>query len=72
MTEEEHAKLITEHGEEKVKEMIHVLDNYKGSKGKKYKSDYRAILSWVVEKVNEKGAKSRGSPIDKLKLLEAL
>jgi hypothetical protein len=31
--------------------MIEVLDNYKGANGKKYKSDYRAILNWVVERV---------------------
>ena len=29
------------------------LDLYKGSKGKTYKDDYRAILSWVVRSVNE-------------------
>lgn len=53
MTEEEHQKLVLEHGEVKVKRMIEVLDNYKGSKGKKYKSDYRAILNWVVGRVEE-------------------
>lgn len=29
------------------------FDNYKGSKGKTYKSDYRAILSWVADKVTK-------------------
>lgn len=53
MTEEEHQKLIDEHGEEKVKRMIEILDNYKGANGKKYKSDYRAILTWVVKRVEE-------------------
>ena len=33
--------------------MIEILDNYKGSKGKKYRSDYRAILNWVVNRYNE-------------------
>ena len=33
--------------------MIEILNNYKGSKGKKYKSDYMAILNWVVERYNE-------------------
>ena len=54
MTEIEYNKLVTEHGEEKTQKMITVLDNYKGSNDKKYASDYRAILTWVVEKVNIK------------------
>jgi hypothetical protein len=33
--------------------MIEILDNYKGSKGRMYKDDYRAILSWVVNKFTE-------------------
>jgi len=53
MTEEEYQKLITEYGNEAVKKMIGILDNYKGSSGKKYKSDYRAILSWVVNEVKK-------------------
>lgn len=60
MTEEEYGKLISEHGEEKTKRAIEVLDNYKGSKGKTYKSDYRAILSWVIERVNEEFSKKGG------------
>lgn len=54
MTEAEYEKLVAEHGEPAVAEFIRVLDNYKGSSGKKYKSDYRTILSWVIEKVKEK------------------
>ena len=54
MTEEEHKKLVIEHGIESVDEMIKVLDNYKGASGKNYKSDYRAILQWVVERVKPK------------------
>ena len=38
--------------------MIQILDNYKGANGKKYKSDYRAILNWVVDKYNEESQKS--------------
>lgn len=62
MTEEEYQRLVSEHGETAVKRMIEILDNYKGANGKKYKSDYRAILHWVVKRVNEesqnKGAKA--------------
>ena len=52
----EYEKLVSEHGEVATKKMIEVLDNYKGANGKKYKSDYRAILNWVKDKVlNGKG-----------------
>lgn len=44
-------ELLSRFGEEFVKKCIETLDNYKGSKGTTYKSDYRAILSWVVDKV---------------------
>ncbi|MEN8907619.1 MAG: hypothetical protein ABF289_16835 [Clostridiales bacterium] len=48
MSKNEYEILELEHGEQATKEMITILDNYKGSSGKKYKSDYRAILSWVI------------------------
>jgi hypothetical protein len=51
MKESEHQKLVKEHGELLTKEMITALDNYKGANGKKYKSDYRAILTWVKDKI---------------------
>ena len=57
MTEEEHEKLIDAYGSEMTARLIEVLDNYKGAKGKTYKNDYRAILSWVVEKVKEEQSK---------------
>lgn len=53
LTRDEYAKLCELHGEEAAKRMIEILDNYKGSKGKKYKSDYRTILNWVVDRYNE-------------------
>ena len=37
LTRDEYAKLCTEYGEEAAKAMIDILNNYKGSKGKKYK-----------------------------------
>ena len=49
MTEEEYSKLVLQFGQEQTTWMINKLDNYKGSKGKTYKSDYRAILSWVAK-----------------------
>ena len=66
LTETEYEKLITELGNDQaVKDCIKLLDNYKGSSGKKYKSDYRAILSWVIDKYKEKrSAKETKRPQD--------
>lgn len=48
LTEEEYGKLVAGHGEDGAKWMIQKLDDYKASRGTTYKSDYRAILNWVV------------------------
>ncbi len=53
MKENEYLKLVDKYGESRTKRMIEILDNYKGANGKKYKSDYRAILNWVVERVTK-------------------
>ena len=50
MTKNEYQKLVNDYGEDGAKTLIKLLDDYKGSSGKKYKSDYRAILTWVVDK----------------------
>jgi DNA-binding transcriptional ArsR family regulator len=76
MKESEYNKLLQEHGEPLTKKMIEVLDNYKGANGKKYKSDYRAVLNWVADKVkgekNERfkqgGRKPNTSEYDSLSL----
>lgn len=57
MKEEEHEKLIKQFGKEATEWMIKKLDNYKGAKGKQYKCDYRAILSWVVDEYNKQSGK---------------
>lgn len=56
LKESEYQKLVDKHGEELTKRMIEILDNYKGSTGKKYKDDYRTILNWVVKRVEEEEA----------------
>ncbi len=61
MTEEEYGKLIARYGEEKTKLMIEKLDNAKGAKGYTYKSDYRAILNWVADRVEEEQQKKGGN-----------
>lgn len=53
MTNAEYEKLVSTYGKDVSDQCITVLDDYKGSNGKKYKSDYRAILSWVVDKVKK-------------------
>lgn len=54
LTQKEYNKLLAKYGIDQVCVMFDKLSNYKGSKGKKYKSDYRAILLWVVEAVKAK------------------
>lgn len=53
MTVKEHDLLIEKFGQAKTAGCIEILDNYKGSSGKKYKSDYRAILNWVAKRYDE-------------------
>jgi hypothetical protein len=60
MTEVEYGKLVAEYGDDGTKRLIEILDNYKGASGKTYKSDYRAILNWVVTRFREERANERG------------
>lgn len=57
MTEAEYQKLLDKFGKEDTDELVEILDNAKGSKGYKYKSDYRAILSWCVTELEERKRK---------------
>lgn len=54
MTEDEYQKLIENYGEKITKMAIEKLSAYKMSTGKRYKSDYFAILNWVIEEVTGK------------------
>ena len=53
MTVEEYTKLLNLYGKVAVEKFVEILDNYKGSSGHKYKSDYRAILNWVVQRAEK-------------------
>ena len=53
MTEEEYQKLTRQHTTVFVEKSIEVLNNYKLSSGKRYKSDYHTILNWVIERVSK-------------------
>ena len=51
MSEDEYNKLIDKYGKSLTGKCLDKLDNYKAANGKRYKSDYRAILSWVVDSI---------------------
>lgn len=53
MTNDEYSSLVAKVGEDGAKRCIEILDNYKGSTGKKYKSDYRTILNWVIRRYED-------------------
>ena len=48
LTEAEWGKLVEAYGEDGAAWMVQKLDDYKAASGRTYKSDYRAILNWVV------------------------
>ena len=58
MTEKEYQTLVDAHGEPATKRMVEIINNYKGSTGKTYKSDYLAILNWVVKRYEEEKTKA--------------
>ena len=49
LTDDEYGKLVSSYGKDGSEWMIQKLDDYKAAKGATYKSDYRAILNWVVK-----------------------
>lgn len=57
LTRDEYSKLVEQYSEDDAKGIITLLDNYKGQNGKRYKSDYRAILNWVVNAYYERKQK---------------
>jgi len=58
LTNDEYSSLVARLGsEERAKRCIEILDNYKGAKGATYKSDYRAILNWVIVRLEEEEQK---------------
>ena len=62
MTESEYNNLVERYSEEGARWMITKLYNYKAARGMVYKSDYRAILNWVVKEwQKELNAKQNGN-----------
>lgn len=70
MTNAEYEALIEKLGENGAKRCIEILDNYKGASGKKYKSDYRAILNWVIQRYEEEQRKKPNKPTGNIFLEE--
>ncbi|MFH1212409.1 MAG: DUF1376 domain-containing protein, partial [Candidatus Woesearchaeota archaeon] len=62
LTEEEHAKLIQKHGEQKLNRMLEKLNNHIGAKGDKYKSHYYVMNGWVAEWARENPEPSLSLP----------
>ena len=60
MTNAEYSALVAKLGETDARRCIEILDNYKGANGKSYKSDYRAILSWVTDRLNKEKIEKNG------------
>lgn len=59
LTDDEHAKLVKKHGEEKTAALIKYLDEYMEERPRyKSESHYLAIGRWVVDAVNEKARRS--------------
>jgi hypothetical protein len=58
LTNDEHSSLVAKYGEAGTLRIIEILDNYKGSTGKTYKSDYRTILNWVVQRYEDERSKT--------------
>lgn len=54
LSESQHQTLLKLHGKEKLESMLDILNSYKGSTGKKYKSDYHTMTEqgWVTKKIN--------------------
>lgn len=61
LTEAEWGKLVDKYGEATARQLVNTLSAGKLAKGYRYKSDYHAILNWVVEKCK---AKARDSPAE--------
>lgn len=60
MTNAEHQKLLDAYGPADTALMIEHLSHYKAANGKRYSSDYRAILAWVTKWLSEqKGTEAK-------------
>lgn len=63
LTDAEHDKLVAKYGEDATAWMIEKLNGYKIASGRAYKSDYQAILNWVVERWQQEQTKQASNGI---------
>jgi len=49
----EYQKLVEKYTKEITDGAIEILNNYKMANGKKYKSDYHAMINWVIDKAQQ-------------------
>ena len=71
LTEIEFNKLVDKYGRQAVDWMINKLDNHKGASGQKYKSDYHAVLKWVVAAYEKENANTNKT-MSKIQTLDAI
>lgn len=62
LSEKELQRLKEKHGEQGTLRLIEILNNYKGSTGKEYKSDYYTICNWVVKRLAAEQQDERKKP----------
>lgn len=55
LTNDQYMNLCKRFNENKIERAIEILNNYKMSSGKQYKSDHHAILNWVMKRVEQEG-----------------
>lgn len=72
LTETEFRSLRQRAGEEGARRCIELLDNYKGANGRQYRSDYRAILSWVLARYEKERKEQAGKERNRSYCLEEL
>lgn len=76
LSEIEYNSLRENYGEVGTNRMIQILSNYKGASGKSYKSDYKAILNWVVsryqQEANGSNKNKQNSLTDKARNADAI
>ena len=61
MTDAQYSDLVARYGQNGTDCMVQKLGNYKAQSGKEYRSDYHAILGWVVRRYNEEQAQAARS-----------
>jgi hypothetical protein len=69
LTQKEFDTLLSQNGQKTLDEMLDILDAYKGSTGKAYKSDYHTLVpsGWVAKRILEDASKIK--PITERKFL---